>query len=599
MRQVVDFLSPIIAVLSIFAISKRRLGASLVPVVGIVIVPAGHAWADTPLATAWDDRGWMAAALVTAGVLLGGLLLVMGHRNRRLEVARRQAVDQANALAAERQRLTDILWGTNAGSWEWNIESGELVWSDRWAQILGYTLAELQPVNLERWRQLAHPEDKALSDAAMERHLAGITDAFEVECRMRHRDGHWTWVLARGKVVDRDAAGRPRRVSGTHMDITPHKATEAAALQAQHRLEVILNSVSEGIYGVDAEGRTVFVNRAATDMLGWSADDLLDRDQHSLTHHSRADGSPYPVAECPIHRTTRDHQLHEVNDEVFWRKDGTSFPVEYVCSPVADEDGGTSAAVVVFRNIGERARLLQELARSNTELEQFAYVVSHDLRAPLRMVNSYATLLQRRLRGKLDAEGQEFLHFMTDGATRMDRMLVSLLEYSRVGRKGQPMEWVDSRSVLDDALFFLEPDIQASAAEVTVTGRWPTVFACRDELTRLFQNLLGNAVKYRDSQRPLRITVTTQLTRGEWRFAIEDNGIGIEPAQMGKLFQVFQRLHGPEAYDGDGIGLAVCRKIVERHGGHIWIESEGEGKGCRFLFTLPAGAADDHKGETA
>ncbi|MBF0391919.1 MAG: PAS domain S-box protein, partial [Alphaproteobacteria bacterium] len=466
-------------------------------------------------------------------------------------------------LADERRRLAEVIWGTNVGTWEWNIATGETTFDEGWAEIVGHTLDELAPVSIETWHRLIHPHDVKRSAAALERHFAGHDQYYECEARMRHASGRWVWVLDRGKVVEWTADGKPLRMSGTHLDITKRKDAELAARQASHRLAVILDSVSEGIYGIDSDGRTTFVNRAATRMLGWTREEMLGAGER------------------------QPNRKDEAAEAMFLRKDGTSFPAEYVSSPAVDPDGRVSGAVVVFRNVGERTKLLHNLERSNAELEQFAYVVSHDLRQPLRMINSYSTLLARRLGDSLDADGREFLHFVCDGAIRMDRMLISLLEYSRVGRKGQPMDWIESGAVLDEALLYLKPDADELGAEITVDGEMPTVFASRDELIRLFQNLLGNAIKYRAADRCPRIAVSVAAMPEEWVFSVRDNGIGIDPRQFGRLFQVFQRLHGQGRYEGTGIGLAVCRKIVERHGGRVWIESPGEGAGSTFLFTMP------------
>ena len=205
------------------------------------------------------------------------------------------------------------------------------------------------------------------------------------------------------------------------------------------------------------------------------------------------------------------------------------------------------------------------------------------------MVNSYVQMLERRLANTLDEDTRKMMHFATEGAARMDQMLVSLLEYSRVGRKGEPMAALASRAALDEALHFLAPVIADAQATVRVSGDWPQLVASRDEFTRLWQNLIGNAVKYRAPNRAPEIDITvTPQTDGGWRFCVADNGIGIDPVQFDRLFKVFARLHTREQYEGNGIGLAVARKIVERHGGHIWVESDGAGMGCRFCFFLPA-----------
>ena len=226
-----------------------------------------------------------------------------------------------------------------------------------------------------------------------------------------------------------------------------------------------------------------------------------------------------------------------------------------------------------------------ELARSNAELEQFAYVASHDLQEPLRMVASYVGLLERRYRGRLDADADDFIEFAVDGARRMQALLSGMLDLSRVGTRGREPEPTESEAVLRDALINLEQSIGEAGAEVS-HDRLPKVLGDRVQLTQLFQNLLSNAVKFNTSRRP-RVAVTVRRSGSMWEFAVADNGIGIDPAHFERIFQVFQRLHTRDTHAGTGIGLAVCRKIVERHGGTIWPEST-KGHGATFRFTLPA-----------
>ena len=224
-----------------------------------------------------------------------------------------------------------------------------------------------------------------------------------------------------------------------------------------------------------------------------------------------------------------------------------------------------------------------ELARSNAELEQFAYVASHDLQEPLRMVASYVGLLERRYRGKLDADADEFIEFAVDGARRMQALLNGLLDLSRVGTRGRDPEPTESEAVLREALLNLEQAIGEAGAEVS-HDPLPTVLGDRVQLTQLFQNLVSNAVKFNASGKP-RVAVTARRAGSMWEFGVADNGIGIDPAHFDRIFEVFQRLHTRDAYAGTGIGLSMCRKIVERHGGTIWPEFTKR-QGATFRFTL-------------
>ena len=242
--------------------------------------------------------------------------------------------------------------------------------------------------------------------------------------------------------------------------------------------------------------------------------------------------------------------------------------------------------------IGERERAeaalavrADQLASSNAELEQFAYVASHDLQEPLRMIASYTQLLGRRYQGKLDGDADKFIGYAVDGARRMQDLINDLLTYSRVGRRGERIADVNSSSSLDAALANLGAALQESGAVVT-RDPLPTVRADRARLTQVFQNLLGNAVKFRHPEIAPAVHVSAIRQEEEWIFSVRDNGIGIAPEHRDRIFLIFQRLHTRDEYAGTGIGLAICKKIVETHGGRMWIESE-PGQGTTFYFTIP------------
>jgi light-regulated signal transduction histidine kinase (bacteriophytochrome) len=232
------------------------------------------------------------------------------------------------------------------------------------------------------------------------------------------------------------------------------------------------------------------------------------------------------------------------------------------------------------------AQYAEDLSRSNAELEQFAYVASHDLQEPLRMVSSFTQLLARRYRGKLDQDADEFIGFAVEGATRMQILINDLLAYSRVGTRGKPLGPTDCNAVLKMALDNLARSMKESSATIT-HDPLPTVLADEVQLTQLFQNLIANAIKFR-GQNPPRIHLSAEKQGPQWVFSVRDNGIGIAPEQQERIFIIFQHLHHRSKYPGTGIGLAICKKIVERHGGRIWVESQPD-HGSNFYFSLAGG----------
>jgi len=275
-----------------------------------------------------------------------------------------------------------------------------------------------------------------------------------------------------------------------------------------------------------------------------------------------------------------------------YRKDGTPFWNEIKITPVRDP---VTRKVIHFVGVltdvsaqieSQKAleRVLDELHRSNQELEQFAYMVSHDLQEPLRMVASYTQLLERRYKDQLDANAREFIGYAVDGATRMQGFIQDLLQYSRVGTHGRPFEWLNVGRVVRQAMDNLRFAIEEKNAQV-ICGEMPELEADPVQLGQLFQNLVGNALKFAGAE-PVRIEIAATRRDGVWEFFVRDNGIGFGPEDAERIFVIFQRLHTRQEYHGTGIGLAICKRIVERHRGRIWVESE-VGKGSTFYFTIP------------
>ncbi len=368
--------------------------------------------------------------------------------------------------------------------------------------------------------------------------------------------------------------------------------------KTRQRLETVINQMPVGVAVADVETGTLpQINREWENIFRRSIPGERRIDDYDIWRNAfHADGRPYEENEVPLFRALHGELVQNEEMRVL-RGDGTWGIVDASAVPINDDEGRTVAAVVVETDMTETRRLEKELqdhakklARSNAELEQFAFVASHDLREPLRMVSIHLGLLEKRYKGKvLDEKAHEYIRFAIDGSRRMDDLVNDLLEFSRVGTRKAPMEPTDMQAVLDQTLATLKMRIVETGATVT-QGRMPTIIADRAQMMQLMQNLIDNALKFHGSVSP-QVSVSATRADGGWVFSVKDNGIGIEPKHQEKVFELFARLHTREEFEGTGIGLAVCRKIVERHGGKIWVESE-PGKGSTFYFSIPSEPAD-------
>jgi PAS domain S-box len=741
-------------------------------------------------------------------------------------------------LQASEERLQMAVDASRHGLWDWNVATGATFYSPRWQSMLGFEPGEVPP-HIGFWEDRIHPDDRDKIRRALQDHLDGVTQGYTCEHRVQGKDGSWLWILGRGRVVERAADGRARRLVGTNSDITARKAADAELADSRARLDAILANAPVGIFIVDRDRRIQRANEAMADIfqqpmaamanastrilygsdevfadigrrayvamnqgdtyadiipmrrgdggeiwcriigrqirqdtpsLGyvWIIEDVTVRRRAEQTLNDRIafqrvllDTVPVPIfiqdvsgfytnantaleewlgldrqalfgkmmsdlasaeladldeaanrdllatgrtqsfesqircadgtlrdvvvskavycrngdkpagivgAMVDISERKRAEQAllerHALFEQIFvasnavkllidpdggivdanpaaaafyghtldvlrglrlddisvmldegadpdlepgtaWTRNeasqtvlcrhrlatGEARDVEVYCSPVWVN--GRKLLLSLVHDITERRRAEEalrhkttELERSNAELEAFAYVASHDLRQPLRTINSYLALLERALKGQLDEETSEFIGFARDGAQRMDQLIVDLLEYSRVGRKAKAFRPVALGEVVGTALLNLHVAVEEASATVTVDGPLPVVAGDENELIRLFQNLIGNAVKYRTPDRAPVVHVACAKEDGRWMFDVRDNGIGIASEHLDRVFGIFQRLHRRDEYEGTGVGLAVCKKIVEHHGGTIWVQSE-PGEGSTFRFTLP------------
>lgn len=363
-------------------------------------------------------------------------------------------------LAKEKSQLSRVIEGTGAGTWEWNVQTGQTVFNEEWANIIGYRLEELEPISIDTWTRFAHPDDLRKSNVALEAHFEGKIPYYQCEARMKHKKGHWVWVLDRGRVFNWTEDGKPLLMFGTHIDISEKKV--------------------------------------------------------------------------------REEQLERLNEK---------------------------------------------LRATNAELKVFASVASHDMREPLRMISSFLALIQKNYSEKLDEKGKQYIDFAVDGAKRLSVLIGDLLDYSRMGFDAENKTLIDTQSIVSNVIKLNQQLIEEQNAEIIIQPL-PRIVAIQVPIQQLFQNLIGNALKFtKEDTKPI-IRIKGEEFEKFWRFSVEDNGIGIEKEYHDTVFEVLKRLHSKEKYSGSGMGLAICKKIVNQHGGEIWIEST-PGTRTEIFFTIP------------
>jgi len=368
-------------------------------------------------------------------------------------------------------------------------------------------------------------------------------------------------------------------------------------ISERQRAEVLfrqaLESAPSGILMTDEHGRILLANTETERLFGYARGELTGQPVEALVPDRFREHHPDHRAafrQCPSKRA-----MGQGRDLYGRRKDGTEFPVEIGLNPVQTTAGSQVLIAIVDitarrRAEQEKERYTDELKRSNAELEQFAYVASHDLQEPQRMVASYTEILAERYRGKLDANADKYIGYAVDGAQRMQRLIRDLLAYARVNSQAKPLQPTDTSAVVVTVIGGMHSTIASSKAEI-VCGKLPMVMADEVQLGQVFQNLINNAIKFH-SELPPRVEVSAEAKGGEWQFSVKDNGIGMEMENAERIFEMFQRLHDRQQYEGTGIGLAIAKRIVERHGGRIWCESVA-GRGSTFHFTLPMTTSGD------
>ncbi|MEH1970031.1 GAF domain-containing protein [Nostoc sp.] len=549
----------------------------------------------------------------------------------------------AEALRESEERWQLALHGNNDGIWDWNLKTNEVFFSTRWKEMLGYKDHEVSN-GWDEWTKRIHPDERDWVLQAFQDHFAKKTPFYVCEYRVQCQDGSYKWILDRGQALW-DALGDIVRMVGSYTDITDRKQADEElkrqnlrsqlfaeitlkireSLQINEILQTTVTEVQKLlqadrvlIFQLEADGSGTVVQEAVLPgwpvILGKNIFDPCFKEEYIERYRQGRVSAMEDVETAhiqPCHREFLRQFAIKANLVVpILVRDGIwGLLLAHQCAaPRRWNNFETELLQQLANQIGialSQAQLLekqsqqsQELARSNAELEQFAYVASHDLQEPLRMVTSYLQLLERRYKTQLDANADQFINYAVDGARRMQTLINDLLNYSRVSTRGQPFMSVNCSVVLEQAIANLQIAIADSKAIVT-HDTLPEVIADPTQLTQVFQNLIGNAIKFCQNQQPqIHIGVAkpdgnpdeeslnVTPSADEWLFWVRDNGIGLESQYAERIFIIFQRLHGRNKYPGTGIGLAICKKIIERHGGRIWVESK-LGQGSTFYFTIP------------
>ncbi|MEO6719552.1 MAG: PAS domain S-box protein, partial [Ferruginibacter sp.] len=480
--------------------------------------------------------------------------------------------------------------------WDWNLVNDEVWWNEGFFTMFGYDKNSPIP-DLYQWTQKIHPDDREKVIGRLKTVRKNTIYFWEDEFRYEISHDNYGTVLDRAYVI-RDIKGQPIRVIGAIVDITERKKTEQQIAYSEQRYRQIVETAQEGIWVIDERNNITFVNKKMCEIIEFEPAEMIGKQIHSFM-----DEEANKNAEEDIKR--RRQGISETLDSVFITRSGKAVSTSVSTNPIFDDAGTYKGALGMVTDITKRkldeAQIKKseadldlkntELKRKNTELEQFAYVASHDLQEPLRTTSSFVKLLQQQYKGKLDDKADKYLHFVIESSDRMKVLINDLLDYSRIGTKRE-LKKVDCAKVLQDVTADLHKAI-TDAGALIISDQLPVINGYATEIKQLFQNLTINAIKFRKKNTVLTLNISAKIEGGHWLFSFADNGIGIDKAHNERIFIIFQRLHTRAEYQGSGIGLSHCRKIVELHHGKIWVEST-PGEGSTFYFTIPAHLSTDN-----
>jgi PAS domain S-box-containing protein len=475
-------------------------------------------------------------------------------------------------------RLNEAQQLARIGSWEWHIPENKIEWTDELYRLYGLERASSQ-ASYEKYLQLIHPEDADFVNNQVQKAYQDH-QPFDFFHRIIRPDGSTRILHSRGTVLLNDE-GAPVKMTGTAQDVTEKKQSE----EKNHILASIVESSSDAIISKTLSGIVTSWNKTAEKLFGYTRDEIMGKHISILFPEDRLSEETTLLKEIKEGKVIMNYETQRK------RKDGSHVHVAITISPIYNTEEQIIGVSKIVRDITDKKfaeerlqRYIQELEYKNNETRQFAYVASHDLQEPLRTIGNYIKLLAEDYKGKLDSNADIYINFISNGATRMQRLVHDLLEYTRIENDAK-IEDIDLNHLVKNILESMRLILDETKAEVTV-GELPVISGYETRLTSLFQNLINNAIKFRKTEVPPVIEISAEDKGRNWLFTVKDNGIGIEKEYFDRIFMLFQRLHPRSKYDGTGIGLAHCKKIVELRGGKIWVEST-PGLGSSFFISLP------------
>lgn len=492
-----------------------------------------------------------------------------------------------NTNITDKKRDSFVLNGSGVGVWDWNVKTGETYFNDRWAEIIGYTLEELEPVSIATWLKFAHPDDLKRSDELLQKHFRGETDYYEFESRMRHKDGHWVWVLDRGKVFEWDENGAPVRMCGSHFDLSGLRKKEEQLKASNEKLNKFFDIIDVGITITDEQGNIIDCNSASERMLGITKEEHLSRNYAGKEWKIiREDFTELPPEQYASVKALTENR--SVRNEIMgvYKKDHRVTWLSVSASPLSMDGYGV---LIAYNDITDLMETKAQLMEANKTKDKFVSMIAHDLRNPLSGIQGLTELASLSLSREDHSEVDQYLEIIKESTKRGSDLIFNLLQWSRL--QSSSIEFspkvIDLNVHIKDTVALVFSSIQEKGLHLKIRKvEQLMTFADPFMLDIILRNLITNAIKYSFADGT--ITIDTRIEDGSVWVSIKDEGVGIEPLMVKNLFTIstIKSSDGTKGEKGTGLGLILCKEFITLNGGEIRVQSE-PGKGSEFTFSLP------------